>query len=58
MEQYIIQLICDTFNQCFGLQDCVKKGLPYSLETLSRKSGIRLQYLKENLEEINKIIVN
>ena len=59
MEKYLIDIIKEAFNRCYGLQDMlsnesirIKKS---AIDLLSTQTGISVKYLITNLEEIKSL---
>ena len=59
MEKYLIDIIKEAFNRCYGLQDMlsnesirIKKS---AIDLLSAQTGISVKYLITNLEEIKSL---
>ena len=54
MNNFEMQLIKDTFKQCFGLQSCLKSVRTQgdAIVSLSERTGLRIDFIKSNLEEI------
>ena len=59
MEKYLIDIIKEAFNRCYGLQDMlsnesirIKKS---AIDLLSAQTGISVKYLIKNLEEIKSL---
>lgn len=48
------QLMKDTFNKYFGLQSCLKSVRTQgdAIVALSEKTGLRIEFIKSNLEQI------
>lgn len=59
MEKYLIEIIKDAFNRCYGLQDMLSnesmKIKKPAIDLLSAQTGISVKCLTTNLEEIKKI---
>ena len=57
MNNFEMQLIKDTFKQCFGLQSCLKSVRTHgdAIVSLSERTGLRIDFIKANLEEIINI---
>ena len=54
MSNFEAKLIKDTFNQCFGLQSCLKSVRTQgdAIVSLSERTGLRILFIKDNLETI------
>ena len=59
MEKYLIDIIKDAFNRCYGLQDMLSnesmKIKKPAIDLLSAQTGISVKYLTANLEEIKRL---
>ena len=59
MEKYIIDIIKDAFNRCYGLQDMLSnesmKIKKPAIDLLSAQTGISVKYLTANIEEIKRL---
>lgn len=57
MNNFEIKLIKDTFSKCFGLQSCLKSVRTQgdAIIALSERTGLRIDFIKANLEEIINI---
>ena len=54
LNDFETQLIKDTFKQCFGLQSCLKSVRTQhdAITALSERTGLRIEFIKNNLEQI------
>lgn len=61
MNEFEIQQIENAFKRCFGLQSAVKRSVEDELlqravvESLSYQSGLRRDFIKNNLEQIAQL---
>ncbi len=55
MDTYEIELIDKAYFQCFGLQWAVNNNKGYAINELAQHTGLRLKYLKDNIEAIKQI---
>ena len=52
LEQWHIDTIKQAFTACYGLQNCINKQLPQSIETLSKRTGFRVSFIQQNINQI------
>ena len=59
MEKYLIDIIKEAFNRCYGLQDMLSnesiKIKKSAIDLLSSQTGISIKYLIANLDEIKRL---
>ena len=59
MEKYLMDIIKDAFNRCYGLRDMLSnesmKIKKPAIDLLSAQTGISVKYLIANLEEIKRL---
>ena len=59
MEKYLIDIIKEAFNRCYGLQDMLSnesmKIKKPAIDLLSAQTGISVKYLTTNLEQIKRL---
>ena len=56
MNSFETKLIKDTFSKCFGMQSCLKSVRTQgdAIVSLSERTGLRILFIKDNLETICK----
>ena len=54
LNNFETKLIKDTFIKCFGLQSCLKsiRTQNDAIIALSERTGLRIDFIKENIEQI------
>lgn len=63
LSQYEILQIRDAFKRCYGLQSALQSAatkddslfLQATIEATARQSGLRVEHIKNNIEEICKL---